>query len=866
MTRKLCLAPLLLLVASLLAPSGKTPAEAADPPTPALRLPPGVRPTHYAVDLAIDPSQATFTGSVAIDLKIDSTTSFLWLHGEELEIKSASVTTESQEIQARPVVGEDGFLGLAFSRPLAAGAATLRIAYAAPLDSVRSRGIYRVKEPDGAWYAYTFFEPVDARRAFPCFDEPSFKVPWRVTIRTRSSDVAVANAAVAGAPRDENGGKTWEFAETKPLPSYLIAFVVGPFDIVNAGTAGNHKTPLRFVIPRGRANELRYAREATSKAVGLLEDFFGMPIPYGKLDVAVPPRYWGTMEHPGIVAMGQPLTLIKPSEESFRRKESYANILIHELSHYWFGDYVTLEWWDETWLNESLATWMDRKITDQFEPSWRYRMESLNANASAMSADALVSTKAIRQPVTTRTDIESSFDGAITYYKGSQVLEMFEKWIGPEAFRRGILRFLRDHAHGTAVATDLLKALDAESGRDVTTPFLTFLDQPGVPLVSASLKCEAGRPARLELSQKRYLPEGSTGSANQTWQIPIAVRYGMGKDVATARALLSQTTGEIELSGVKGCPDWVVVNDGVTGYYHVKYEGDLRLRLQKRASVVLSPAERATLLADVHALVAANQMPVGEALDLVPVFVGDPDRFVFSGAMELFGWADRDFLPEALLPNFDRAVVKLLGQRAQTLGWKEKKGESNDARVLRPRVLPAVAIYSRGGPLATEGRRLADRWMTDRKGVDPDLIGSVLRVAAAYADRGWFDRCVAEARRTTDLQDRRRILSGLGNVRDPALTPDVLGLLLDDSFDLRDTQVLMFQTLANRETRDVAYEWVKAHYDAVFPRLREDEQSRFMGIPSSFCDAEHRKDAEAFFGPRAEKIDGGPQALRRSLE
>jgi aminopeptidase N len=841
-------------------------AEPAVPPTPALRLPPGVRPTHYDLDLSIDPSQPTFTGSAGIDLILDAPTSFIWLHGRDLDVKSASITTESQEIQARPVVGEDGFLGLAFARPVAKGAARLRIKYAAALDSVRSRGIYRVKEPDGTWYAYTFFEPVDARRAFPCFDEPNFKVPWRVTIRTCPGDVAVANAALAGSPRDDNGVKVWEFAETQPLPSYLIAFDVGPFDIVNAGTAGHHGTPLRFVIPRGRLPELRYAREATSKAVGLLEDFFDMPIPYGKLDVSVPPRFWGTMEHPGFVSMGQPLTLIKPAEESFQRKESYANILIHELAHFWFGDYVTMQWWDETWLNEAMATWVDKKVTDRFEPSWRYRMEALNATASAMSADALVSTKAIRQPITKRTDIESSFDGAITYSKGSQVIAMFEQWVGPEKFRSGVLRYLREHAHGTAVATDLLKALDAETGRDVSTPFLTFLDQPGVPLVSASLKCEPGRDARLQLSQKRYLPEGSTGSANQTWQIPIAVRYGVGRDVKTARALLSQATGEIQLNGVKGCPDWVVVNDNAMGYYHVQYEGDLRQRLQKRASTVLSPAERATLLADVHALVAANQMPVGEALDLVPVFVDDPDRYVFSGAMQLFGWADRDLLPETLLPNYDRAVVKLLGVRARSLGWKEKAGEPNDARVLRPRVLPAVAISGQGGPLSAEGRRLADRWLASRRGVDPDLIGPSLRVAAVYADRAWFDRCVAEARKTTDLQDRRRILASLGSVRDVGLAKDALALLLDDAFDLRDMEPILFTTLGHRETRDVAYAWVKAHYDAVFPRLRDDEQSWLMSIPANYCDAEHRADAEAFFGPRAEKIDGGPRALRRSLE
>jgi len=853
----------------LLALCGSAAADVAEPPhppTPSLRLPPGVRPTRYALDLSIDPSQPTFTGSVAIDLTLDSTTSFVWLHGTDLQVKSASITAGGRKIEAMPVVGDEDFLGFSFSKPVRAGAATLRIAYSAVLDSVRSRGIYRVREPDSTWYAYTFFEPVDARRAFPCLDEPNFKVPWRVTIRTRRGDVAVANAPLAGSPRNEGGGKTWAFEETQPLPSYLIAFVVGPFDIVKAGTAGRHKTPLRFVIPRGRAAELRYAREVTSKVVGLLEDFFDMPIPYRKLDVSVPPRFWGTMEHPGIVSMGQPLTLIKPDEESLQRKKAYANILSHELAHFWFGDYVTMEWWDETWLNEAMASWLDNKITDQFEPEWRFRMEGLNAMALAMAADALVSTKAIRQPITKRTDIESSFDSAITYHKGSQVLSMFEQWIGPETFRAGVLRYLREHAHGTAVATDLLKSLSAESGRDVMTPFLTFLDQPGVPLLSASLKCEEGGPARLLLSQKRFLPEGSTGSAAQTWQIPVAVRYGKGNTEATARALLSEASGQIELNGLPGCPEWVIVNDNAMGYYHVKYEDHLRLELQKRFYTGPSPAERVGLLADVNALVSANQIPVGEALDFVPVAIRDPDRFVVSGAMELFDWVDRELLPEDLLPNYGRVVNNMLGPRARALGWKEKEGESNDARVLRPRLLPLMAIEVGDVRLATEARVLAEGWLTDRTGVDPDLVFPVLKVAAATADRAWFDRCVAEARKTTNLQDRRKILSSLGNVRDSTLALDALGLLLGDSFDLRDMESILHQTLAHRETRDIAYDWVKTHYDEIFPRMRDDEQSWLMSIPSNYCDMEHRADAEAFFGPRAEKIDGGPRALRKSLE
>lgn len=837
----------------------------AHPAVPSLRLPAGVRPTRYAVDLTIDPSQAAFTGSISIDLALDSPTSFLWLHGTDLQVTSASVSAGGQEIEARPVVGNEEFLGFSFARSVAAGTATLRIAYTGMVDSVRSRGIYRVREPDGRWYAYTFFEAVDARRAFPCFDEPGFKVPWQVTIHSRSRDVAVSNAPLASATL-ERGGKTWKFNETKPLPSYLVAFVVGPFEIVNAGTAGRYKTPLRFIVPRGRAADLGYARASTSKAVGLLEDFFGMALPYGKLDVAVPPRYWGTMEHPGIVAMGQPLTLIQPGGESIQRKLAFTNILIHELAHYWFGDYVTMEWWDETWLNEALASWLDKKLTDRFDPAWRFRMESLYAMSNAMSADALVSTKAIRQPITKSTDIESSFDNAITYDKGSQVLAMFEQWIGPEKFRNGIRRYLKEHAHGTAVATDLLQALSAEAGRDVATPFLTFLDQPGVPLVTASLKCEPNGAARLSLSQRRFLPAGSTGSADQSWQIPVSVRYGTGAKTATARVLMTGASMEIPLDSLKGCPEWVVLNDGARGYYHVNYERDLRARLLERARAVLSPAERVTLISDVNALVAANDIGVGEALDLVPVFVRDPDRYVLAGSMQLFEWARRNFLPEELLPNYARAVNTLLGPRARALGWVEKPGESNDARILRPQMLPFVARDGKDRALAAEAKALAGKWLTNRTGARPDLVSPVLRVAAAEADQRWFDRCVAAARKARDANDRQKILSSLGGVRDSTLAAKSLALILGDTFDLRDTQNILWGLLGSRETRDMAYDWAKAHYEEIFPRLRDDEQSWFMQIPSNFCDVAHRDDASAYFGPRAEKINGGPRSLKRSLE
>jgi alanyl aminopeptidase len=348
--------------------------------------------------------------------------------------------------------------------------------------------------------------------------------------------------------------------------------------------------------------------------------------------------------------------------------------------------------------------------------------------------------------------------------------------------------------------------------------------------------------------------------------IPVCVRYGSGDLVATSCTLLERPSEEIALDGLKACPEWVIVNDAAAGYYRVNYEGDLRGRVLERAHTVLSPAERVAFLADVNALVAAGELEVAEALALVPAFLADADRHVVSEALHLFGLIERDFLPEALVPNYERAVRQLLGPRAKALGWRERKRDTDDERILRPWLVPMVAVQGKDVSLAREARALSERWIEDRTGIDPDLVSPVLGVAAAFADRPLFDRYLAEARRTTDRRDRRRILSSLGSLRDSALASDALALLLGDSFDLRDMQGVLSGIMGRRETREMAYAWVKEHYAQLFPRMRDDEQSWMMSIPASFCDAAHRKDAEEFFGPRAAKIDGGPLALAKSLE
>jgi aminopeptidase N len=839
---------------------------AADPEPPGLRLPTGPRPTLYELELAVDPTQSTFAGEVRVHLELAAATTLLWLNATELSVDRANVSVAGRVLAARTVAGGEDFVGFAFEAPVGPGAALLTVSYRGPIDDVRSRGLYRVREPDGEWHAYTFFEPIDARRVVPCFDEPAFKVPWRLRLKVRRGDVALANAPVEAEHASEDGRKLVSFVETKPLPSYLLAFVVGPFDVVESGTAGRHGTPLRFVLPRGRREELRYAREVTPRVVELLEDFFEMPYPFLKLDVAVVPRFWGTMEHPGLVAMGQPLTLIKPAEETVDRRRSYANILIHELAHYWFGDYVTHAWWDDIWLNEALATWLDTKLTARLEPSWRYPEWSMLLDGYARDKDALSTARSIRQPVLSRSDIESSFDNATTYSKGSAALRMFEHWVGEEPMRKALRAYLGSKAWGNATYADLATALDA-TGRDVAGALATFLDQPGLPVVTVSSNC-GPTGARLKLRQERFLRLAVPGPApTQTWRIPVCLRW---PDRATTRRTCVLLLAPEQTIDIDSCPTWLLANDAAAGYYRVAYDGDARHRLAAEAASgsrsALAPVERIAFLDDLEALAGGGRLPIGLALEALPWALKDPDPLVVSEALDLLQLLKPDRLSTDLGPRYARLVQGLLGSRAKALGW-EPAEEAPDVRHLRGRLVPHAALYGEDSTLATEARRLTLAWLSDRQAADADLVWGLLRAAASNGDRSLFDRLLAEVRRSKDREDQSKLFWALGSFRDPALVTRALELLLDTDFDARESVAILWGLMGRRATQDAAWAFVRDQFETLAARSRSDETSWLVGgIVSRFCDEDFRREAAAFFTPRVARIDGAALPLANALE
>ena len=559
---------------------------ASDPEPPKLRLPTTAAPTGYRVALTVDPNATTFRGVVDVGIRLSVPTEFLWLNATELKVEKATASAGGSAVAVRVVPGGNDFIGFAFEKPVAAGELTLHVEYTGSIAETSTQGIFREKDGD-AWYVYTQLETTDGRRVFPCFDEPSYKSPWELTLTIPAGSSAVSNTPIVSESPAPGGGRVVRFGKTEPLPAYLVAFGVGPFDYVDAGRAGMKKTPIRIVVPKGKASRARYAAETTGPILERLEAYFGMPFPFAKLDQLVIPQAvtFSAMENAGLITWAESTLLAPPQEETIRFKRVQASINAHEMAHQWFGDYVTLAWWDDVWLNESFATWMADRTLQEWQPTWGVAIDRVVDRSNVMAEDTLVSARKIRQEIVTSDDIYNAFDG-ISYQKGGAVISMFESWIGSDKFRDGVRRYMREHPYGTATSKDFLEAIQAESRPGVAAAFSSFLDQAGVPVVDVSLECGGG--AKLSLSQKRFLPVGSAGAAGQTWQIPVCARSGEGPKECM---LLKDASGTMPApSAGGGCPSWVLGNDGEIGYYRAAYRGDLLEKLMSVADAKLTVA------------------------------------------------------------------------------------------------------------------------------------------------------------------------------------------------------------------------------------------------------------------------------------
>lgn len=873
--RRSALACALLLAAAL-------PGHAADA-VPTGPLPRTVVPSLVKLELKLDPGQERFSGTTRIDAEVKEATRVIWMHGRDLDITQATVVLADG--RRLPLAAESadvsGVLKLTAADTVPAGKAVIEIAFEAPYGQLQ--GAYRVK-PDGRDYVITQMEPLGARTAFPGFDEPSFKQPWDITLIVPEQEVAVANSRETRTEKLGDGWKKVSFARTEALPSYLIAFAVGPWDVpkgpdIPATEIRSTPIALRGIAAHGQGGRMRYSLDNTPIIVTQLEKYFGTPYPFDKLDNVAAPDFWaGAMENAGLIVYRD--TLMFPDEQSTpRERQGFWGVSAHELAHQWFGDLVTMAWWDDLWLNEAFATWMGTKITGQLQPGFHADRVLLEGALEAMGEDSLVNTRRVHEPIKDFTEIQSAFDG-ITYQKGGAVLSMFEKYVGETPFRDGVRNYLKAHARGNATSADLIAAVAAQSkdAAAVDQAFKSFIDQPGVPYVKVDVDCE-GRTPSLRIEQRRYLPLGSAASAQQSWGLPFCVRYRDGGQVREECSLVSQAKAIVPLKQAGQCPAWVMPNAHGDGYYRFALAAAPARQLAA-AFEQLDEREQRVYADSLEAAFKAGNIDAAAYLASVPQLASADVRQTATAPMALIVWMKdylaKDAAQKAALAAYAR---KIYGPRLQALGLEPRPGESDDTRILRRTLIGFLYRTGESPELTAElvrrGRAVlgqkadgsAGSGKLDAEATPRDLRAVAIAAAARAGDAATFALLEKHLRATQDASLRNDLLEGLGSMTEPALAERARGLVLEKGLLRRNELApLLAPQMDDEKAHAALRRWVDTHFTTLEASLAPAGARLISLYAAGMCSPAEAADLQARFGDRMKTVEGGPRALKQEVE
>jgi len=846
-----------------------------------------VQPLAYRLDLTIVPEREDFSGSAEIDVELAEATAVMYLHGNGLKVSSASLTTPAGDSHAAVYeqVDDTGIVRLTFPAAVPAGAATLRFEYTAPFRS-RAEGLYHTTI-EGESYAFTQFQPIDARRVFPGFDEPAFKVPFDISVTANENDVVVSNAPISSEESVDGGYKRVTFRTTEPLPTYLLAFAVGPLDIVEGVPLPPNKIrerllPFRATATRGKGDRLRFALDNTTQIVAYLEQYFAVEYPYPKLDlISSPENGTGAMENAGAIVYGDALILLADNA-SVEQRQRFGAVHAHELAHHWFGDLVTPKWWDDTWLNESFASWMGNKAAHAWRPEYQLDMVSLVQALAAMNLDGRIAARQIRQPVEKNLQIASSFD-AITYLKGGGVLSMFESYLGEEGFRDGLRVHMRRFPHGVADVEDFMASLAEGSGRaDVVPAFRSFIDQPGVPIVDAVLTCDGegdDQSAALTLRQSRYLPLGSRGDPAQTWQLPFCVRYGDGQAVTKECLLLTDVETTMPLESA-ACPDFVMPNADGAGYYRFSLEEDAWRNLMTGFDR-LNEKEALVVADSLSAAYQANRLSTEALIEALRIVAASPyTQVAMAPAKDLIRLSDK-----LVSANARDAVLALMRElyrpRLDALGpvnsaaIETASADAVQRALLRTQLVKLLALDAEDPGLRGELAGQASRYIRlgdegaaslDESAVDPALLTIALASGVQELGTPFVDTLIDRLVESSDAKFRAEAAVALAATDDAELGNRIRELLLGDQLRSREPTSLAFALARRPSQRRATFEWFKASEAAFTENMSHFAQRWLPMMGAGFCTVAERDEVDEFFSPLVTEWQGAERTLAEVLE
>jgi len=820
----------------------------------AQRLPTSVVPSHYK--LFIDPSieSQRFSGEETIDLQLVQATKEIVLNSFDLEVSAAEVMAggNTQPVQVS-YEKENEMIRLAVATEIPSGSAALHLKFSGRLTD-GLRGLYLSKTARRS-YAVTQFEGTYARMMFPSFDEPGFKATFDLTVTADKQDTAISNgriihdAPVVGANRH-----TLTFSTSPRMSTYLVALAIGDWQCLKRTVDG---VPIRVCAVPENKDKGRFALEVASYSIQFYNQWYGIKYPFGKLDMlAIPDYEWGGMENTASIFYRDTALLLDEETASVFTRRRQATVIAHEIAHQWFGDLVTAAWWDDIWLNEGFATWMETKPIEAWHPEWHLEDDEAVTAQQIIGIDSLDATRAIHGDPKTSAEIKEMFDG-ITYAKGGAVLSMLESYIGPQVFRRGVNAYLKAHANGNATSSDFWQAEAQASGKPIDKLMPTFVFQPGVAMLSVTSSCVGGQ-GKAEFTQQRFFlsPERLKAGSPEQWQIPVCMKLG-------ANGACALIVGKTQQIPIAQCSSWLFANRDAKGYYRVAYPPKDLKAVAKVAERELNAPERIALIEDTWAMTRVGKSSVGDFLGLAQALRSERDLAAINLLAGHLAHVDDSLVPESRSEEYREFVRKQFDASAKEVGWTVRPGDSDEQKAVRASLLGILGRAGDREAIAT-ARTVVQNYMHNPASVEGTLATAAFTTAATQGDATLYEQFNAALPKAKSTEEYNTYLHSLAEFREAALVERTIGLIDEGKVRQQEYPRLFSALLANPEARDAAWAYLKAHWSELAEKVTSFGGMGAVSALGNFCSAQLRADVEHFF--KQHRAPGAERALTQSLE
>jgi aminopeptidase N len=823
-------------------------------PAAAQRLTDAVVPEHYTLWFAPDLAKETFRGRATIRAVVTQRANSITLHSAELEFGEVKITsggrTQTAKVTTNPKAETATFT---VPQQLSEGPVTIEVTYNGILND-KLRGFY-LSEANGRKYAVSQMEATDARRAFPSFDEPAFKATFDISLMVDRGDVAISHGKVGSdTPGPEPGKHTVTFSRTQKMSTYLVALLVGDFACREGSSDG---TPIRVCSTPDKRELTGFALEAAIHQLKFYNDYFGIKYPFGKLDIiGIPDFAAGAMENAGAITFRERVLLVDPKQSSVATRKTVATVLSHEIAHQWFGDLVTMKWWDDIWLNEGFATWMETKPVAAWKPDWQVELDAASDTQTALAVDTRTTTRAIRMKVETPEQINEVFD-RIAYEKTAAVLRMVEAYVGPDSFRKGVASYLAKYSYRNAAGEDFWTEMARVTGRPIDRMIRSFVDQEGAPLLTIRQSC-GGKSSDVALTQSRLLIGPEQSSEPRTWTLPACLRPGDGKARCEVVEKPAQT------ATVNGCEP-VFANADARGYYVSEYTPEAVQALAKRTPA-LTRVERLSVANDEWWLAQSARHPIGVFLDLADQFAADDTPALLNTLDGRLSYVGANIVDSSQQPQFQRWIRSRFSPVLTQLGLSADPRDPDHVQGRRATLMSIVGVTGGDAGVQRRARELANQYLSNPASIGPTMASSILQVAAYSGDRALYDRYVAKLPTlTSQPEEYYRYFNALGWFADPAVMQEVLKFSLSSSVRSQDTGTLLRGMLRQPWAREATWKFVKDQWAALVAKL-----GVFQGIPGvvsglqNLCSAADAADVRGFFAKNP--VDAVDRGVRQAVE